>query len=57
MVKYSVIGSVGYVCGEMLRMLVAHPDVELVSLLDSYGYDLPCWEHFPHLKGFYDNKI
>ena len=57
MVKYSVIGSVGYVCGEMLRMMVAHPESELVSLLDSYGVDLPVWEHFPHLKGFYDHKI
>lgn len=57
MVKYSVIGSVGYVCGEMLRMLTTHPEAELVSLLDSYGTDLPAWEHFPHLKGFYDQKI
>ena len=38
-------------------MLVAHPDTELVSLLDSYGFDLPVWEHFPHLKGFYDQNI
>ena len=57
MIKYSAIGAVGYVCGEMLRMMVAHPETELVSLMDSYGVDQYVWEHFPALKGFYDQKI
>ena len=57
MVKYSAIGAVGYVCGELLRMMVAHPETELVDLLDSYGVGQPVYEHFPHLKGFYDQKI
>ncbi len=57
MVRYSAIGAVGYVCGELLRMMVAHPETELVDLLDSYGVGQPVYEHFPHLKGFYDQKI
>ena len=57
MIRYSAIGAVGYVCGELLRMMVAHPETELVNLLDSYGVDQPVYEHFPHLKGFYDQKI
>ena len=37
MIHYSCIGATGYVCGEVLRMMVNHPDGELVNVLDTYG--------------------
>ena len=35
MIHYSCIGATGYVCGEVLRMMVNHPDGELVNVLDT----------------------
>ncbi|MFP3214745.1 MAG: N-acetyl-gamma-glutamyl-phosphate reductase, partial [Nitrososphaeria archaeon] len=32
MVKVSIVGASGYVGGELIRILVRHPNVELVSL-------------------------
>ena len=52
MIRYSAIGAVGYVCGEMLRMMVAHPEGELVNVLDSYGVGDPIALHHPALRGF-----
>ena len=57
MIRYSAIGAVGYVCGEMLRMMVAHPEGELVNVLDSFGVGDPISLHHPALRGFYDQKI
>ena len=57
MIRYSAIGAVGYVCGELLRMMVAHPEGKLVSVLDSFGAGEPIAEHHPALRGFYDQKI
>ena len=37
MIHYSCIGATGYVCGEVLRMMVNHPEGELVNVLDTYG--------------------
>lgn len=41
MIHYSCIGATGYVCGEVLRMMVNHPDGELVNVLDTYGVATP----------------
>jgi len=57
MIRYSAIGAVGYVCGELLRMMVAHPEGKLVNVLDSFGVGDPISEHHPALRGFYDQKI
>ena len=57
MIRYSAIGAVGYVCGEMLRMMVAHPEGKLVNVLDSDGGGDPISLHHPALRGFYDQKI
>ena len=57
MIRYSAIGAVGYVCGEMLRMMVAHPEGKLVNVLDSFGVGDPISLHHPALRGFYDQKI
>ena len=57
MIRYSVIGAVGYVCGELLRMMVAHPEGKLVNVLDTYGVGDQICVHHPHLRGFYDQTI
>ncbi len=57
MIRYSAIGAVGYVCGEMLRMMVAHPEGRLVNVLDSFGVGDPISLHHPALRGFYEQKI
>ena len=57
MIKYSCIGAVGYVCGELLRMMTHHPYTELAYVLDPFGVDIPIAEHHPALRGFYDQKV
>lgn len=57
MIRYSAIGAVGYVCGEILRMMVAHPEGKLVNVLDSFGVGEAIYDHHPALNGFYDQKI
>ena len=57
MIRYSVIGAVGYVCGELLRMMVAHPEGKLVNVLDTFGVGDKICDYHPHLRGFYDQQI
>ena len=57
MVKLSIIGATGYVCGEALRMLVYHPEVKIVSLFDTFAVGTPIQESHPALRGFYDMNI
>ena len=57
MIRYSALGAAGYVCGEVLRMMVAHPDARLVNVLDPFGVGTPIAEIHPALRGFYDQKI
>ena len=51
MIHYSCIGATGYVCGEVLRMMVNHPDGELVNVLDTYGVGDAISTHHPALGG------
>ena len=57
MIHYSCIGATGYVCGEVLRMMVNHPEGELVNVLDTYGAGDAISSHHPALRGFYDQVI
>ena len=57
MVRYSFIGATGYVCGELLRMMVNHPQAELVSVLDTFAVGSKIQESHPALRGFYDKEI
>mgnify|MGYP002550618866 CR=1 FL=1 len=54
---YSCIGATGYVCGEVLRMMVNHHEGELVNVLDTYGVGDAISTHHPALRGFYDQVI
>ena len=53
MIHYSCIGATGYVCGEVLRMMVNHHEGELVNVLDTYGVGDAISTHHPALRGFY----
>lgn len=57
MVRYSFIGATGYVCGELLRMMVNHPEAELVNVLDTFAVGSKIQESHPALRGFYDRDI
>ena len=57
MIKHSCIGAVGYVCGELLRMMTHHPETELAYVLDPFGVGISIAEHHPALRGFYDQKV
>ena len=57
MIHYSCIGATGYVCGEVLRMMVNHHEGELVNVLDTYGVGDAISTHHPALLGFYDQVI
>ena len=51
MIHYSCIGATGYVCGEVLRMMVNHHEGELVNVLDTYGVGDAISTHHPALRG------
>ena len=57
MIHYSCIGATGYVCGEVLRMMVNHHEGELVNVLDTYGVGDAISTHHPALRGFDDQVI
>ena len=56
-IQYYCIGATGYVCGEVLRMMVNHHEGELVNVLDTYGVGDAISTHHPALRGFYDQVI
>lgn len=48
-IKVGVAGASGYVGGEVLRTLLAHPDVEIGALTASSNAGTPLGQHQPHL--------
>ena len=54
MIKVGVIGASGYVGGELLRLLVVHPDVELSVLTSRQNSGDYVHRVHPSLKGFID---
>ncbi len=48
-----VLGGSGYVAGELLRLLVAHPSFELAGVLSESKPGEPVASAFPHLAGAY----
>ncbi len=49
-----ILGGTGYGAGELLRLLVAHPTVEVVSLTTTSKVGASVASAHPHLAGFYD---
>lgn len=54
MIKVGIVGSTGYTGVELLRILVVHPDVELVAITSRSEAGRPVADLFPNLRGYLD---
>lgn len=54
MIKAAIIGATGYTGVELLRLLSAHPDVELVHVTSRELAGTPVCTRFPNLRGHVD---
>ena len=52
--RVAVLGASGYAGGELVRLLVRHPEVELVAVAGSSRAGEPMAAVFPHLRGIVD---
>ncbi len=50
-----VLGATGYVGGELLRLIAAHPNLELAAAVSGSRSGMTIVETFPHLSGVYAN--
>lgn len=48
--KVSVVGGSGYIGGELLRLLLGHPEVEVVQATSDSRAGRPVWEAHPNLR-------
>jgi N-acetyl-gamma-glutamyl-phosphate reductase len=51
-IRVGVLGASGYTGADLVRLLVAHPNVEIVLLTGERKAGLPLGEVFPHLVGY-----
>jgi N-acetyl-gamma-glutamyl-phosphate reductase len=56
-VHAAILGASGYGAGELLRLLVQHPQVEVVSVTSTSRAGEEIQVVHPHLRGFYDLTI
>lgn len=54
MIRFSMIGAASNAGGEMLRMMINHPETELAYVADRFSSGLHITEVHPALQGFYD---
>jgi len=54
MIKVGIVGGTGYTGVELLRLLAAHPEVELALITSRSEAGLPVAEMFPNLRGHVD---
>ncbi len=54
MIKVGIVGATGYTGSELLRLLVLHPDVEIVVVTSRTEQGSPVAEMFPHVRGYLD---
>ena len=54
MIKVSVVGGTGYTGVELLRLLVSHPEVELVVITSRSEAGMAVADMFPNLRGHLD---
>jgi len=57
MVRVAVAGASGYAGGELLRLLLAHPDVEIGALTAGGNAGMPLGVHQPHLLPLADRVL
>src|SRR5690606_41771236 len=56
-VKVAVAGATGYAGGELLRLLLAHPDVEIGALTAASSAGTLLGQHQPHLGPPADRRV
>lgn len=54
MIKAGIVGGTGYTGVELLRLLVSHPDVEVVQVTSRSDAGTPVAQMFPNLRGILD---
>ena len=52
-VRVAVLGASGYTAGELLRVLVTHPEMEVTAATSREYVGKPITRVHPHLRGFY----
>lgn len=52
MIKVGIVGGTGYTGVELLRLLVAHPECELIAITSRSESGRPVAELFPNLRGY-----
>ncbi len=57
MTRVGIIGASGYAAADLMRLLLAHPDAEIVALADLPDKCGPLAELFPQFAGRYDIRI
>ena len=50
-VRISIVGGSGYTAGEMLRLMINHPEVEIGQVVSRNYAGQPLWRLHPHLRG------
>ena len=57
MIKVGIVGGTGYTGVELLRLLVQHPEIELLAITSRGEAGSPVAEMFPSLRGSVDLKF
>ncbi|WP_019813054.1 N-acetyl-gamma-glutamyl-phosphate reductase [Saccharomonospora saliphila] len=56
-VKAAVAGATGYAGGELLRLLLAHPEIEIGALTAASSAGTPLGQHHPHLAPLAERTV
>ena len=57
MIRFSICGAASYACGELLRLMVHHPETQVAYLADSFAAGRKIQDEHAALMGFYDQEI
>lgn len=52
-----ILGAAGYGGGELLRLLIGHPNVESIMAISKSHAGQPVWKAHPNLRGFVDDAF
>jgi N-acetyl-gamma-glutamyl-phosphate/LysW-gamma-L-alpha-aminoadipyl-6-phosphate reductase len=50
-VRISIVGGSGYTAGEMLRLIINHPELKIGQVVSRSNAGQPLWRLHPHLRG------
>ena len=54
MIKVGIVGATGYTGSELLRLLVVHPQAEIIVVTSRTEKGSPVADMFPHVRGYLD---